>query len=161
MNVFDTTPPRPIIVPAEPDLAWVDARLAVGSKPYADQRQRIRELGVQAVVSLVELPAEEQEAWRCLGVLARCVPVADWAPIPPRAFDQVVAAVLEPLEAGQGVLLHCLAGVNRAPTMAAAVLCRRYGLDLQAALEQVRAARPAASPLPEQVDSLRRWLERR
>jgi protein-tyrosine phosphatase len=69
-----------------------------------------------------------------------------------------VEAVLSRRAAGRSVLLHCLAGVNRAPTVAAAVLCRRDGVSVADALARVRASRPAAAPTPEQVASLRAWL---
>uniref|UniRef100_A0A1I8JH12 aldehyde dehydrogenase (NAD(+)) n=1 Tax=Macrostomum lignano TaxID=282301 RepID=A0A1I8JH12_9PLAT len=49
-------------------------------------------------------------------------------------------------DSGGVCLLHCNAGVSRAPTFAAAYLILRCGLGFEAALAQVRAARPAARP---------------
>ena len=73
-------------------------------------------------------------------------------------FERVVEVVTSCLESGKPVLLHCLAGINRAPTLAAAVLCRRRGVSVEAALETIQRARPAAYPTPEQEASLRAWL---
>lgn len=142
----------------EPDITWIEPGFAIGSKPYAGQRARIRDLGVRNVLALVELVPEEQADWHRLGVAARSIPVNDWSHIPPRKVEQVVKAALEVLQARGTLLLHCLAGVNRAPTLAAAVLCRRDGLRVEDALQQVLAARPSASPTPEQVASLRLWV---
>jgi protein-tyrosine phosphatase len=144
--------------PGELDIAWIEPGFAIGSKPYIGQRERIRQLGVMHVLSLVEVAAEERDHWGRLGVAVRSIPVVDWALIPPRRLEQVVVAALEVLSARETLLLHCLAGVNRAPTAAAAVLCRRDGLDVDAALARVLTARPSASPTPEQVISLRQWL---
>ena len=143
---------------AEPDLAWIEPGFAIGSRPYVPERAAIVAAGIEAVVALHEPGEGEAEAWRALGVDFEVVPTPDWVAIPRSCFNAAVEAVLRRRAAGQTVLLHCLAGVNRAPTVAAAVLCRRDGLSVGEALARVRAARPAAAPTPEQVASLRAWL---
>ena len=141
-----------------PDLTWIEPGFAIGSRPYVLERAAIAASGIQAIIALHEPTAGEAEAWRDLGVEFEVVPTPDWAPIPRACFNAAVEAVLRRRAAGQTVLLHCLAGVNRAPTLAAAVLCRRDGLSVDDALGRVRAARPAAAPTPEQVASLHAWL---
>lgn len=49
------------------------------------------------------------------------------------------------LDAGDGLIVHCGAGLGRAGTVAAAVLLR-YGADLDDALSTIAAARPGAGP---------------
>lgn len=56
------------------------------------------------------------------------------------------AAMVASRDAGQTVFLHCVAGVSRTPTVAAAYLAERFGLSGFDALERVRQALPAASP---------------
>lgn len=141
-----------------PDVAWIEPGFAIGSRPYVLEREAVAATGVQAVVALHESAPGEEEAWRRLGVEFEVVPTPDWVAIPRACFQRAVEAVLRRRAAGQSVLLHCLAGVNRAPTVAAAVLCRRDGLSVGDALARVRAARPVAAPTPEQVASLRAWL---
>jgi predicted protein tyrosine phosphatase len=140
------------------DLAWIEPGFAIGSRPYLPERADIVRAGIQAVVALHEPSEGEAEAWQKLGVDFEVVPTPDWVAIPRACFTSAVDAVLRRRAAGQAVLLHCLAGVNRAPTVAAAVLCRRDRLSVREALARVRAARPAAAPTPEQVASLRAWL---
>jgi predicted protein tyrosine phosphatase len=140
------------------DLAWIEPGFAIGSRPYVLERAAIAAAGVQAIVALHAPAPGEAEAWRDLGVEFEVVETPDWVAIPIACFSAAVEAVLRRRAAGQSVLLHCLAGVNRAPTVAAAVLCRRDGLSADEALARVRAARPAAAPTPEQVASLRAWL---
>jgi hypothetical protein len=54
--------------------------------------------------------------------------------------------VIERLRAGQRVLVHCAAGMNRSITICCAVLVLLEGLTAEAALERVRAQHPWARP---------------
>jgi protein-tyrosine phosphatase len=152
---------EPPLACSEPDIAWIEPGFAIGPCPYAGDRQRIYDRGVRVVVALYEPDERANEVWADLGVEVVSVPTRDWAGIPAANFDRVVEVISSCLGAGKPVLLHCLAGINRAPTLAAAVLCERDGLTVEAALEAVRRARPTASPTPEQEASLREWLESR
>lgn len=140
-----------------PDIVWIEPGFALGSRPYDHQRPAIAQLGIRVVVSLHEPEPGEAEIWRLLGVRLIPVPTADWVEIPILNFDRVVEVICSCLDAGHPVLLHCLAGLNRAPTFAAAVLCRRQGMDVDSALADIHRARPAARPTPEQEKSLRQW----
>ncbi len=118
-------------------------------------------MGIRVVVPVHDPDPREIEDWAYLGVRVVPVPTPDWVAIPAGHFDRVVEEVCSCLEKGTAVLVHCLAGINRAPTFAAAVLCHRYGLTVEEALAAVRRARPTAAPTPEQAASLRAWAERR
>ena len=147
--------------PTRPDIVWIEPGFALGSRPYDYQRQAIARLGIQVVVALHETGTEEARAWQALGVRLVPFPTPDWIEIPFINFDRVVAVIGTCLDADQPVLLHCLAGLNRAPTFAAAVLCRRQGMSVDSALAAVQRARPAAKPTSEQERSLRQWHARR
>lgn len=54
--------------------------------------------------------------------------------------------VLERLRAGQRVLVHCTAGMNRSATVCCAVLILLEGVSAEAALERVRQYHPIARP---------------
>jgi histidinol-phosphate aminotransferase len=143
-----------------PDIAWIEPGFAIGSRPYVLERPAIAASGVEAIVALHAPAPDEASAWRRLGVDFDVVPTPDWVAIPRACFEAAVETILRRRAAGQTVLLHCLAGVNRAPTVAAAVLCQRDGLSVGDALARVRAARPVAAPTPEQVASLRAYVRR-
>lgn len=145
----------------QPDIAWIEPGFAIGSYPYAEHRRGIWEQGVRVVVALHQPDDEALAAWARLGVEVIALPTRDWVGIPAATFERVVDVVSACLESGRPVLVHCLAGINRAPTLAAAVLCCRRGLTVEQALETIRRARPAAAPTPEQAASLREWLGRR
>ena len=76
---------------------------------------------------------------------------ARWFPIPDLHVPEVeglrdlLAELRTRLEAGDGVVVHCGAGIGRAGTVAAALLMS-LGLDHDEALERVRASRPGAGP---------------
>ncbi|MFN8523826.1 MAG: dual specificity protein phosphatase [Chloroflexota bacterium] len=140
------------------DLHWIQRGFAVGSRPTARQRSAIAALGIQAVVTLCEADPREREDWHGLGVTQVHVPTPDWSPIPPRCFDAATEALERCLDQGTPVLLHCFAGVNRAPTLAAATLVIRRGVSVAEAISAVRAARRQSDPTPEQIASLHAWL---
>ena len=111
------------------------------------------------MIVTVETPLPNEVAsWTELGVETVVLPTRDFDAIPFERFEAVSDAVLARLAAQRTVLLHCLAGVNRAPTLATAILCRRDGLTVEAALDRVRAARPQAAPTTAELTSLRTWL---
>lgn len=145
-----------------PDVHWIEPGFGIGSRPYPEDRLAIaRTLGVEAVLALHEASEGEAEHWTSLGVQFHPFPTTDWVAIPHRRFDDVVGALRTLQDDGKRVLLHCLAGINRAPTVAAAYLALRDGLTHEEAVRLVRAARPSAAPTPEQMKSLKEWLARR
>ncbi len=113
------------------------------------------------MVALYEPGEGEAEAWQALGIRLYWVPTRDWVQIPVTCFDRVVEIVSDGLNKGTSVLLHCLAGINRAPTLAAAVLCHTRGTNVDQALAVVGSRRAAAKPTPEQEKSLRIWYDLR
>lgn len=55
------------------------------------------------------------------------------------------------------MLVHCLDGLNLAPSIAAAYLMRTKSLDYDAALAIVQRAKPDALPAPHFEEQLRLW----
>lgn len=144
-----------------PDLAWIAPGFAIGSKPYAHQRDAVVACGIRSVVTLEEPGDSEASDWRTRGVCFVALPTTDWIAIPLARFDAVLALIVQERAAGNGVLLHCLAGQNRTPTIAAAVLCHGSGATVEAALAAIRRVRLISAPTDEQEKSLRRWVDLR
>lgn len=147
----------PGIPSPNPDLVWIEPGFALGSKPYEYQRRAIAQLGIRAVVAVHAPTNGEAMAWERYGVCLYGVPTHDWVQIPIVNFDCVVECICSCLETATPVLLHCLAGINRAPAFAAAVLCQIRGMDVDNALAAVKCLRNASKPTPEQEESLRLW----
>jgi len=146
---------------SKPDLVWIEPGFALGSRPYAHQRNAIFQLGIRVVVGVHEPTTQEAETWQAHGVRLVLVPTRDWVEIPVSNFDRVVEVVFSCSDTSTPVLLHCLAGVRRAPTFAAAVLCHSRGMNVDTALGVVNHARTAAKPILEQEISLRSWFDLR
>ena len=114
------------------------------------------------ITDLVDLRAEwTDEDWvleasptlkyHHLGVEDRGRPMGgDW-------FDGGVRIVRDVWERGGTALVHCHLGVNRAPSMAVAVLVALEGWDLVDAVQYVRELRPVAAAVYAE-DALGWWL---
>jgi predicted protein tyrosine phosphatase len=144
-----------------PDLVWIDPLFAIGRRPDPPQRPLVRALGIDAVVSLHTPDPGEHASWETLGIRFVAYPTVDWEEISAERFAAVVAAVTSHQESGRRVLLHCIAGLNRAPTFAAALLSLRDAMTPDEAVQRIRQVRPAIAPTEDQLRSLRRWIELR
>lgn len=111
---------------------------------------------VDAVLNL----GEEPSLWA-----GRSLPATDrWVKKGEGQFGMTIAEVkteaewvIERLRAGQRVLVHCWAGMNRSATIACAVLILLEGISAEAALKRVRAHHPWARP-DSQHWLILRWL---
>lgn len=83
----------------------------------------------------------------------------DHGGLDPERLDEAIRLVSGWLDEDARVYLHCRAGWERSPTVAAGVVALRRGVDVEQALEYVQARKPAADPLPAQREDLHRWWE--
>ena len=61
-------------------------------------------------------------------------------------FDKTFRFIDEAVTRGGGVLIHCGAGISRAPTILAAYLIRKLHISAVSAVQMIRAVRSCASP---------------
>lgn len=126
-----------------------------------------RDHGLSHLVCLVE--AHELEALGVPDLLERAeaeglgtlhAPLPDGGtPATPAAMEELVQRILGWLMAGEGVFLHCWAGLGRTGTVATACLIAR-GFQPTPALRLVREARPGAVETAEQerfLESYAHW----
>jgi len=91
------------------------------------------------------------------GLRALHVPLPDGGtPATPEAMEALVTPILHWLAAGEGVFLHCWAGLGRTGTVAAACLIAK-GHGFAQALDLVRSARPGAVETLQQENFLRTY----
>jgi protein-tyrosine phosphatase len=137
------------------NLSPVTPLLYVGGQFEPAQWPAIHALGVRAVLSL---QAEREDRFagpapeRALRLL-----VVDFTPPSVEQLDEGARFIADAHAAGLPVLVHCHAGVGRAPLAAAAYLMASEAAGHGAALARVRAARPIIGPNPAQVDALRAY----
>jgi len=121
--------------------------------------QRLRELGIGAVVTLTEdeLPAAPLQA---AGIEYLHLPIADFHPPTIEQISQFVEFAHARIMAGTAVLAHCYAGIGRTGTLIACYLVAR-GQDPREAIATLRQARPGSVETYEQEDSVFAYYQAR
>ena len=143
--------------------------LLIGCYPLdADDAAMLQWSGVNCVLNLVEedeYRPEEREAvegaFAEMGIEEQRLPFPDFGGLPAGLIDRAVSIIGDWLDEGRHVYVHCRAGWQRSPAIAAALLALRDGLDIDDAIEVVRAHKPSADPLPHQREDLWRWYRQR
>jgi len=148
-------------------LFWLDipqlGRLAVMPWPMPDQFADLKLAGVDVVVSMLEEDEADQlglgqESDLCAAVDIHFLhlPITDHGipdAVPP--VEVMSKAVRRHLAAGNGVAIHCFAGIGRSPLMIAAVLIDT-GYSATEACDVLSAARGMTVP---EMDAQYRWLQ--
>jgi hypothetical protein len=106
-------------------------------------------LGEDASVWCKNKPVDPADRWAQKGEGSHGMTAADLA--------EEAGWVIERLEKGERVLVHCSAGMNRSSSVCCAVVILLEGLSAEAALERVRRRHPWARPDPRHWLALR-WL---
>ena len=130
--------------------------LWVGSAPSSVQVAAAVTAGIDAVVDLRAEDDAVRRAWPDY-VAVEVVPLVDHGTPSLEALRDAAAAVSELMGAGRTVLVHCHAGIERAPTVACAALILQ-GWSLEDAYRRITEHRPAAAPTDGQLSSLRMLL---
>ncbi len=143
--------------------------LLIGSYPLdAEDVALLQRAGIARVMNLVEdaeyEPGERDAvmaAYTAAGIAERRVLFTDYAGLPADELEAAVREVSGWLDESGRTYLHCRAGWQRSPAIAAGVIAVREGIDVDEALAYVRDRKPSADPLPQQREDLRRWWDER
>jgi protein-tyrosine phosphatase len=128
-------------------------RLFIGGIADAEQLADANPSGITTVVSLSEIPVEAKR--RDINYLH--LPIEDDVPVPVRQFYGVMDAIRKNIRWGT-VLLHCGVGVSRAPSLAAAYMNAVGYKGIDAAIKEIRKARPFIHPSDILLNSLKENL---
>jgi predicted protein tyrosine phosphatase len=143
--------------------------LVIGAYPLdRDDVTMLERLGIERILNLVEdseyRPGEREEVQAALeeaGIEEERLSLVDYGGLPSIELDTAIRRVLEWLDQGHRVYLHCRAGWQRSAAIAAGVVAIREKLDIEAALDAVQLRKPSADPLPHQREDLAWWWEER
>lgn len=143
--------------------------LLIGAYPLDEADvSMLASLGIERVLNLAEEseygPGDRdvvEAALDASGIEEHRLPLPDYGGLPPGLIERVVQEVLDWLEEGRRIYLHCRAGWQRSAALAAGVIAIHQHMDIDEALALVQSRKPSADPLPHQREDLRRWWDER
>jgi len=149
--------------------ARVGDRLLMGAYPQdADDVAALAADGVTRVFNLVQdLEYDPGGRDACVAALAAAgilelrVELVDYGGLTPAQIESAAQAVLDWLDEGETVYVHCRAGWQRSAAVVAAVLTLREDVEPREALQILRGRKPTANPLAHQRADLFAWWRQR
>jgi protein-tyrosine phosphatase len=142
------------------ELSWVTGRIAVGGGIWnAENMAAVARAGITHIIDM-QIEFDDTELARPHDIQVLWNPVDDdFEPKPAGIFQRGVDFGLRALdESGTRLLIHCAAGVHRAPMMGLALLCSQ-GWSVEDAMELITARRPVADFAEVYVESVKAFLE--
>jgi atypical dual specificity phosphatase len=152
-------PPQPAV------LKWViPGQLAIGSFPNASTYPLLLQAGIQTILTLCTeaegiLPPAFLQTFKCIHY-----PLADShmdTTIQIDQLQQAVNLVHQSLSAQRPLYIHCLAGIERSPTVCAAYLCLHHHIQPWEALQWLRQVNPRTRLIESQIQVIQQLTQRK
>ncbi|MPZ47973.1 MAG: hypothetical protein GEU75_01430 [Dehalococcoidia bacterium] len=142
------------ILPRRPlKLAWLTDDISICGAPYASGWQRLARQGITAVLEVRNEAEDDKLALRGFGIHYLHFSLAKGEVPMIGELEQVVEWVLDELDVGEKVLIHCDDGRQRSALIAKATLVA-LGFPLHAADDFLRRAQPDAELTRQQTYTL-------
>jgi protein-tyrosine phosphatase len=141
------------------DWSWITGRIAVGGGIWnAENMAEVERAGITHVIGM-QLEFDDRPLAEGLSVQVLWNPIDDdFLPKPPDVFRVGVEFAREALDQdGSRILIHCAAGVHRAPMMALALLCS-LGWKFMDAVVLIESRRPVVDFPEVYLNSVREFL---
>lgn len=143
--------------------------LIVGAYPLdRGDVESLELMGIERVLNLVEdseyQPGDREEieaAYAAHGIDETRMNLVDFGHLPAERLERAVSTLVEWLEDGRRVYVHCRAGWQRSAAVASGAVAVLCDIPIEQALHAVRTQKPSADPLPHQRADLRAWWESR
>ncbi|MBD2122310.1 dual specificity protein phosphatase [Trichocoleus sp. FACHB-262] len=143
--------------------SWViPGRLAVGGLPQAEDHPRLVAANIKVVLSLCAeiegcLPEKIIQDFNCLRFI---VPDRYYTTqLEVHQLAKAVEIVHQSVQNQLPIYVHCLAGIERSPTVCLAYLCLYQNLELWEALNWLKQVHPSTMPNESQLRTLREFLQ--
>ena len=142
------------------DMTWVTGRIAVGGGSWtAENMAAVARAGVTHIVDM-QIEFDDTSLAKPHGIKVLWNPIDDdFQPKPPEIFQRGVDFALRALDGkGTKLLVHCAAGVHRAPMMTLAILCS-LSWKMAEAMQLIETRRPAVDFADVYVGSVEKFLQ--
>jgi len=140
------------------DLTWITDTLALGgSFSPAATAALPRDHGVSAVVDLRGEQSDDAQLLAKYHVEFLHLPTIEFAPVSPALMRRGTAFVLDRVNAGRRVLVHCGRGIGRSSVLVLNVLVEQGATPI-GALTLTKQRRSCVCPSPAQYDAWAAWL---
>jgi protein-tyrosine phosphatase len=141
------------------DMTWVTGRIAVGGGIWVTETMaQVAQAGITHIIDM-QLEFDDTALAGPFGIKVLWNAIDDdFQPKPPEVFLRGVEFAVEALdEENTKLLIHCAAGIHRAPMMTLAVLAS-LGWPVDDAMELIETKRPVVDFAPVYVKSVERFL---
>jgi len=141
------------------DMTWVMPRVAVGGGIWTEEKMiEVVRAGVTHIIDM-QIEFDDTRLAEPYRVKVLWNPTDDdFRPKPPELFQRGVEFALRALDDAEArVLIHCAAGVHRAPMMALALL-RALGFSLPNAMDMIQSRRPFVDFADVYVESVEEFM---
>eukprot|EP00730_Choanoeca_flexa_P012460 TRINITY_DN4296_c0_g1_i2.p1 TRINITY_DN4296_c0_g1~~TRINITY_DN4296_c0_g1_i2.p1 ORF type:complete len:355 (+),score=35.84 TRINITY_DN4296_c0_g1_i2:208-1272(+) len=116
--------------------------LYVGAEGHAQDRALLDKLGIGYILNLTTRGAKKHE-----GIVQHTIPIRDcWNQNLADHFDDAFSFICRARDAKSKILVHCVAGISRSPTVAIAYIMKELNKTLQEAYSMVKDKRPSVAP---------------
>jgi protein-tyrosine phosphatase len=142
------------------DITWLDDRIAVGGGIWnAENMAAVSRAGITHIIDM-QIEFDDTPLAEPQGIAVCWNPVDDdFEPKRPEVFERGVEFALAALEDPKAkLLIHCAAGVHRAPMMTLALL-GVMGWKVEDAMDLIETKRPAADFAEVYVRSVEKFLD--
>uniref|UniRef100_B8HLI6 Dual specificity protein phosphatase n=1 Tax=Cyanothece sp. (strain PCC 7425 / ATCC 29141) TaxID=395961 RepID=B8HLI6_CYAP4 len=143
-------------------LDWViPGKVALGGLPQPDNIDLFSRENIKVVLSLCApaegtLPVGMEQAFYCVRLT---LPDSHYSyEMSVERLSKAVDVIHQCMSRNLPIYVHCLAGIERSPTVCIAYLCRFQGLELWEAIDFVKRAHPPTCPSAAQIQIVRRYL---
>ncbi len=121
----------------------------------------LKRLGIRTVISAMDTrkPPVVLAAYSRMGIKHYHIKVDDHPSVDIMRYAQLVIDIVN---TGQPILVHCLMGMSRSATLVLAAVISKTGMGITDAIKYVRARRPIIQPNPGFMKQLQLWnIQRR